>query len=158
MNKHLKAFSAIITVSPLLFLGGLVTSIFLYTKVPVPIFSHQQLITIFTGVGALLIVIGTILAFIAQTRSRIVAHPSFKATAESLMGGVYKYSRHPGSLSLIIMYIGFALVANSLMMILVAIILIILLTFIFIPIQEKSIAELCPEAYAEYKTKVRMWL
>jgi protein-S-isoprenylcysteine O-methyltransferase Ste14 len=56
------------------------------------------------------------------------------------------------------MYVGFSLVVNSLVMIGLAVILILLLTLVFVPVQEKVISELCPEAYAEYKTKVRMWI
>jgi protein-S-isoprenylcysteine O-methyltransferase Ste14 len=56
------------------------------------------------------------------------------------------------------MYIGFALVVNSLIMAIGAVVLVLLLTFIFIPLSEKVITSICPEAYREYKSKVRMWI
>jgi protein-S-isoprenylcysteine O-methyltransferase Ste14 len=158
MNKGVKAFLGIVSVSPVLFLVGLAVSFIVFQIFPFPLIGLAAAADAATATGALLILIGTSLAFAAQRVSRVVTNPKYKATCPDLMQGPYAHSRHPGSLSLIIMYIGFTLVVNSLAMAIIAVALILLLTLVFVPIEEKVISELCPEAYAEYKTKVRMWL
>ena len=158
MNKELKAFMGIVSASPILFLIGLSISFLLYTQFPTPLATDFKTISILSAIGAGMILIGTILAFAAQKVSRKVSSPDFKATTEGLMQGPYKYSRHPGSLSLIVMYLGFVFVVNSLVMLLVIVILIAMMSFYFVPLEERVISGLAPEAYAEYKKRVRMWL
>lgn len=158
MNKGIKAFLGIVSVAPILFLMGLTASFVLFLMFPVPIVNSIALANAMTAFGALLIIGGTSLAFAAQRISRVVTSPKYKATCPDLMQGPYGVSRHPGSLSLIIMYFGFSLVVNSLVMVGLAVAFMLLLTLVFVPAQEKVISELCPEAYAEYKTKVRMWI
>ncbi len=147
----------IVSVAPLLFLVGLVLSFLAYFKFPFPLFHSAHLANAFVGVGAVMILIGTAIAFAAQKISRVVTNPQYKATCQDLMQGPYKVSRHPGSLSLIIMYVGVALVVNSIAMLIFAGVMILLLSFVFVPMEERAIGSLCPEAYAEYKAKVRMW-
>ncbi len=158
MNKGIKAFLGIMSVSPILFLLGLTLSFVLFQLYPQPLITNQPLADAVTAFGAILILLGTSLAFAAQRVSRIVTDPKYKATCPDLMQGPYAYSRHPGTLSLMIMYVGFTLVVNSLVMGGLAILLIALLSLVFVPAQERVISELCPEAYAEYKKKVRMWI
>jgi protein-S-isoprenylcysteine O-methyltransferase Ste14 len=158
MNKAVKVFFGIMSASPVVFLVGLAISFALYIKFPNPLVPGGSADDILMVAGVLIIIFGTGLAFAAQKVSRVVARPSTKATCPDLMRGPYRYSRHPGSLSLIIMYIGFALVVNSLIMAIGAVVLVLLLTFIFIPLSEKVITSICPEAYREYKSKVRMWI
>lgn len=158
MNNHVKLFFGIVSASPVLFLIGLALSFLIYVYVPIPLVSGMLAVNALTALGALLILVGTALAFAAQKVSRVVSRPTVQATCPDLMRGPYAHSRHPGSLSLVIMYIGFALVVNSLMMLAFAGLMIILLTTVFIPLSEKTIASMCPEAYAEYKIKVRMWI
>lgn len=158
MNNGIKAFLGIMSVSPILFLMGLTLSFVLFQWYPHPLIANQQLADAVTAFGAILILLGTSLAFAAQRVSRIVTNPKYKATCPDLMQGPYAHSRHPGTLSLMIMYVGFTLVVNSLVMGGLAILLITILSLLFVPAQEKVISELCPEAYAEYKQKVRMWI
>ena len=158
MKIHRQFFLGIISAAPALFLVGLTMSFVLYYFFPWPIFKNALVANSFIMVGAVLILLSTSLAFMAQRISRTVTNPKYKATCPDLMQGPYAHSRHPGSLSLFGMFLGFTLVANSLVMLVLAFALFLLLTVIFIPAQEKSIASLCPEAYAEYKQKVRMWL
>jgi protein-S-isoprenylcysteine O-methyltransferase Ste14 len=158
MKTGFKVFLGIVSASPVLFLVGLVISFFVYIQFPIPLIRSAISADVMTGIGMVLILAGTFLAFAAQRVSRVVARPSTKATCPDLMKGPYRYSRHPGSLSLMIMYVGCVFLVNSLVMAIAAVILILLLTFIFVPMSEKVISSLCPEAYREYKSKVRMWL
>lgn len=158
MNNHIKLFFGIVSASPVLFLLGLAISFVLYLKIPAPISQQTLVANSIVAIGSVFILFGTALAFSAQKVSRVVSRPNTTATCPDLMRGPYAHSRHPGTLSLIIMYVGFALVVNSWTMLAFAGGMILLLTTVFIPLSEKSISELCPEAYAEYKTKVRMWI
>jgi protein-S-isoprenylcysteine O-methyltransferase Ste14 len=158
MSKGMKAFFGIVSASPVLFLLGMIVSFLLYLAIPVRITNTVGVQNGLLAAGSFLILVGTLLAFAAQKVSRVVTNPKYKATCPDLMQGPYQYSRHPGSLSLVIMYLGFALIVNSIAMICFAFVMLMLLTLVFIPAEEKVIGELCPEAYAEYKTKVRMWI
>lgn len=158
MNKELKAFVGIVSASPLLFLIGLTASFLLYVQIPIALVKNPQVLTVTTAIGGIMILVGTVLAFAAQKISRKVSSPDFKATTECLMQGPYKYSRHPGALSLIVMYLGFVLVVNSLVMLLVIGILFAMMSFYFVPLEERVISGLAPDAYAEYKKRVRMWI
>lgn len=158
MNNGIKAFLGIMSVSPILFLLGLTLSFVLFQLYPAQLITNPALADAVTAFGAILILLGTSLAFAAQRVSRIVTDPKYKATCPDLMQGPYAHSRHPGTLSLMIMYVGFTLVVNSLIMGGLALLLIVVLSLVFVPAQEKVISELCPEAYAEYKKKVRMWI
>jgi len=142
---------------PILFLFGLALSLFVYIEVPIPLAHSVIGSDILLVIGIVLLVAGTILAFFAQKISRVVSRPQVKATCVDLMMGPYKYSRHAGSLALMTMYTGFMLITNSFILLFFAIAYVLLITFVFAPMEEKVIGELCPEAYAEYKTKVRMW-
>ena len=158
MNKEFKAFIGIVSASPLLFLLGLALSLVLYNFYPKPLVTSSQVLNIMTAIGGIMILVGTVLAFAAQKVSRKVSSPDFKATTEGLMQGPYKYSRHPGSLALVIMYLGFVFVVNSFAMLLMVIPLLALMSFYFVPLEERVISGLAPDAYAEYKKQVRMWL
>lgn len=158
MSKGMKAFFGIVSASPVLFLIGMIVSFLLYVALPVPIAASAQAGNGLLAAGAALILAGTSLAFAAQKVSRVVTDPKYKATCPDLMQGPYRFSRHPGSLSLVTMYVGFALVVNSFAMVCFAALMLLLLTTVFIPAEERVIAELCPEAYAEYRTRVRMWI
>ena len=157
MNKGIKLFLGIVSVVPIVFLLGLALSLFVYVEFPIQLVHSTSRANILLSLGAIIILAGTLLAFFAQKISRVISRPSVKATCADLMMGPYKYSRHAGSLALMTMYVGFVLVTNSLVLLIVAVGFILLITFIFAPMEEKVISELCPEAYAEYKTKVRMW-
>ncbi len=158
MNKTLKAFLGIVSATPILFLIWLIISFFLYIEVPIRIVPGVAWQDVLLAIGIIFILTGTALAFWAQKISRVVTDPKYKATCPDLMQGPYKYSRHPGSFSIILMSVGFAIVVNSLMMLILSAGLVILLTAVFVPIEEHIIGELCPEAYEEYRKKVRMWI
>lgn len=158
MNHRLKAFVGIVSATPILFLIGLAISFGLYLIWPIVMVHGMIPVNIFMVVGIILVLVGTVLAFMAQRISRVVSSPKYKATTcQDLAQGPYKYSRHPGSLAIIIMYIGIALITNSLIIGIVAIVFLLAMTFVFVPMEEEVIAELCPKAYAEYRKIVRMW-
>lgn len=158
MSKTIKAFFAIVSATPILFLVWMILSFFAFMIFPFPVTYSLVGQNIFMILGIIFMLGGTLLAFFAQRVSRVVSRPDFKATYKDLMQGPYKYTRHPGSMSLIIMAIGFACVVNSFIMLVLAGVLVLVLVFLFVPAEEKAITELCPEAYTEYKKHVRMWL
>jgi steroid 5-alpha reductase family enzyme len=103
MSKGMKAFFGIVSASPVLFLLGMIVSFLLYLAIPVRITNTVGVQNGLLAAGSFLILVGTLLAFAAQKVSRVVTNPKYKATCPDLMQGPYQYSRHPGSLSLVIM-------------------------------------------------------
>ncbi len=155
-NQRIKAFVSIVSIAPILYLIGLGASFLLYLALPFPL-ATQTVEPILLWIGAIIIVLSTGLVFWAQRISRRGAHMQ-TPTADDFMHGPYRYTRHPGALGLMIMFIGFALVVNSLIMAVLAALFIILETFYFIPMEEATYMETSADAYTEYRKRVRMWL
>lgn len=160
-NPKLKKFVSIVSVAPLLYLAGLAVSLFLYFIMPWPLVGMRAE-PVLLGVGMAFIVLATLLVFWAQGISRKGAHRPTVISAgpvcEDFMRGPYKYMRHPGALGLMIMFAGFVLVVNSLVMAVLLVLFVIAETVWFVPAEEAEYMESCPEAYAEYRRRVRMWL
>lgn len=155
-NSRIKAFVSIVSIAPILYLVGLAASFLLYLALPFPLTTQAVEPTLLL-VGAITIVLSTGLVFWAERVSRRGAH-LHTPSVDDFMIGPYRYTRHPGALGLMIMFIGFALVVNSLIMAILAAVFIILETFYFIPMEEATYMETAADAYTEYRKRVRMWI
>jgi protein-S-isoprenylcysteine O-methyltransferase Ste14 len=71
--------------------------------------------------------------------------------------GAYRYSRNPGYLSQIIVFIGVGIVSASWLYLLLSAILIIL-TYLFIGIEERVTLDKLDESYREYMERTPRWL
>lgn len=160
-HRHIKAFVNIVSIAPVLYLVGLGVSFLLYVLFPIPLFGASFAEAVLET-GVVVIGLATGLVFWAQHISRQGAHRKkeiiYAPTCRDFMRGPYRYTRHPGALGLMLMFAGFVLVTNSLVLVIILGLFIILETFWFIPMEEKTYMDECPGVYAEYKTKVRMWL
>lgn len=110
----------------------------------------------YIGIG--LLCLGTALLMYSESYRREFFHPETDATCYEFNRGPYRFSRHPGYVAYLMLYIGFALILNSLAAIMVVVPLFVALTFIIIPMEEKLLRQACEGAYDEYKAHVRMWL
>ena len=155
--KHLQAVFSIVSAAPILFLIGLAISFGLFIAFPTPIFVSGITENLFLIIGMVMILLGTILAFFSQRVSRKLFHPQGLTCNFDFAQGTYKYSRHPGTLAMFIMYVGLVFVTNSLIMMILAIVFVLGLTFIFIPLQEKALVLKCGQSYVDYQKQVRMW-
>lgn len=110
----------------------------------------------YVGVG--LLMLGTALLMYSESYRREFFHPETDATCYDFNRGPYKFSRHPGYVAYLILYIGFSLILNSIATFAVALPLFLALTFIIIPLEEKLLRQTCEGTYDEYRRRVRMWL
>jgi protein-S-isoprenylcysteine O-methyltransferase Ste14 len=156
MNKHLKAFMGVVSATPVIFLLGMATALLAYFLFPYPIYFAAQ--NIFLALGIVLLVGGTATVFWANKISRLFHKSLVMHTCFDFMRGPYRYSRHPGALSMILMFLGFAFIANSITVIILTLVIFVLLTFVFIPMEERALMADCKESYEDYKNRVRMWL
>ena len=79
-------------------------------------------------------------------------------TCNELSRGIYKYSRHPGTIGFLLMLFGFGFIVNSSSIVLFTWFFSSILSWIVIPIVERHMLAFCGDEYKEYCSKVRMWL
>lgn len=156
MGKILKLFMGIVSATPVLILAGIILVYIMSIVFPVPISMTLRIPIILAGM--LLIVLGTVTVFWANTISRLFHRSLNNMTCFDFMHGPYKFSRHPGALSMVMMLLGLSFVMNSFWGLVISLGMFLLLTFVFIPLEEKSLINHCSESYLEYKKQVRMWL
>jgi protein-S-isoprenylcysteine O-methyltransferase Ste14 len=156
MGKILKLFMGIVSATPVLILAGIVLVYIMSIVFPVAISMKFRIPIILAGM--LLIILGTATVFWANKISKLFHQSLSNMTCFDFMHGPYKFSRHPGALSMIMMLLGLSFVMNSFWGVIVTVGMFLLLTFVFIPLEEKSLISHCSESYLEYKKQVRMWL
>ena len=79
--------------------------------------------------------------------------------ASSLVrSGVYRFTRNPMYLGLVVIALGAALTAGTWLMWLVPIIVFTLDQFVIIPFEERSMERAYGDAYRGYKARVRRWI
>jgi protein-S-isoprenylcysteine O-methyltransferase Ste14 len=84
---------------------------------------------------------------------------AFKETALQLViSGPFRISRNPIYLSGVILSLGFAIFLGSLSMFLFPVILLLILNFYYIPVEETELEETFRGKYLLYKRKVRRWI
>lgn len=142
------------TYLPVLFLIALVFALFVFRYFPLRIFTNAELPMY---LGFLLFIIGTpLILFAEQERHELLSiHES--STCNDFKRGIYKYSRHPGTLGFMLLFFGFGLFLNSWMVIICGIIHMIALTILYIPWVENDTVAICGDSYREYQKDVRMW-
>ena len=79
-------------------------------------------------------------------------------TCNELSRGIYKYSRHPGTIGFLLMLFGFGFIVNSSAIVLFAWFFSSVLSWLVIPVVERHMIAFCGDEYKEYCSKVRMWL
>ncbi len=143
------------TYLPIVFLVALGFSIFMFRFFPVRIVVSADAAII---IGVILFIIGTPLILLAERERHQLLNLSESFTCEEFFVGIYKYSRHPGTLGFMLLFFGFGFFLNSAAVIICAFIHMVLLTLVYIPLVEGDMVRLCGEGYEDYKKKVRMWL
>ncbi|MDB4984487.1 MAG: isoprenylcysteine carboxylmethyltransferase family protein [Patescibacteria group bacterium] len=145
------------SVAPILFLMGLALSFGLDLLIPATLFKTLLLQNLFLGIGAFLVLLGTGLSFWAQKFISKNVHSVSAPTLTDLMQGPYRYSRHPGSLSLGIIFWGLALAINSTVMAILAVLFWAMMTMWFAPWEEAFMIKSVGQVYRDYQGRVRMW-
>lgn len=154
--EHRHDILEVITYSPILVLVCFGMGIVLHEAMPVPLLPGTGMVLDIIGIAFL--ILGTFLLVQSESVRREFFHPETDATCYDFFRGPYKLSRHPGYVAFVLLYLGFALVLNSLPAVLLTLPLIATFSFLIIPREEKLLRQACSESYDAYCKRVRMWL
>ena len=109
---------------------------------------------IYSKLGVVMIIIGTILVYLAQTASSHAGKIKIEdSSVDGFKYGPYKYFHHPTYLGLFIMTLGLGLILNSISSVVLVIIAEILAKFIFIKKEEGLLEDKYGEIFTDYKKK-----
>lgn len=140
---------------PMLFLVAMGFSLLFFRLYPIRI-SHHFEITI--SIGVLLFILGSYLVIASEKTRHTMFAFSENLTCYDFATGIFKRSRHPGTLGFLLLFLGFACFLNSYAALFTVILHFLLLSFVFIPLMEREIIKYCGEPYVEYMHTVRMWI
>ena len=144
---------------PLIAATGIALGLVLTFLYPVPIVEPPTTRALL-GLGIVFFALFLLLAVSANVtfrRSGTPANP-FVATKALAQHGPYRFTRNPMYLGLVLMTIGFALVMNSMWIVLMAVPVLLLLRNLVILKEERYLEELFGDEYRAYQKRVRRWL
>lgn len=111
-------------------------------------------------IGLLLIVIGLGLnvwsSQILRESKTSIAYQD--ASDHLVLEGPFRFSRNPIYLSGIILLFGIALLLGSLITFVFPTVLLLILEWLYIPIEERMLEDTFGSSYLDYKTRVRRWI
>jgi len=142
--------------SYLIYFFAIILAVFFDIFIPTTFFQNP----VFQEIGIILIILGTVLVFWAQSSSNSSSKKTnFKnLTVKSFENGPYKYFPNPTHLGLFIMTLGLGFIINSPFSIVFVIIAHILVRLIFVEKQEKLLERKYGKTYLKYKNKFNKWL
>jgi protein-S-isoprenylcysteine O-methyltransferase Ste14 len=150
--------AGVIALPPLIFLGFLATATILEAILPLPIPVAHSLARYVPGAmlaagGFVMITIGTRLFAAAGTN----VPPTLPTTA-LVVDGIYRRSRNPLYLGLILVYLGLGVAAGSLWAIGLLVPLLWVINVGVVKREERYLERKFGEAYRAYKARVRRWI
>ncbi len=141
--------------SYLVFLLAIILGVFLDSFIKKHIFSNG----IYQYIGFLLLVIGSIIIYWAQSSSSNYQEKKVKNEKRSKFEfGPYKFLRSPTHFGLFIMTLGFSLIIGSLFGIVLILIAYLITKLLFLRKEEKLLENKYGEVYTDYKKKVKNWI
>ena len=141
---------------PIYFFISLMMMIALHYLVPI----HQLLSTPLRYVGGLLVIVGIFITAVAAGSFSRVGTPvvPFEKTTVVVSTGLFRFSRNPMYLGMVMALIGVALLLGSAVAFVPIPIFVCLIQYQFIIREEEFLEKLFEEEYLMYKGKVRRWL
>ena len=109
---------------------------------------------IFTWIGVIMLVFSTVLIFWAQKSSRHLKKENL--SKETFCQGPYHYTRNPTHLGLVLLILGFGIVANAVFVVLFTLVSFMINKCVFLKQEEAFLAEKYGAPYLEYKEKVKL--
>jgi protein-S-isoprenylcysteine O-methyltransferase Ste14 len=149
--------SGIIAPPPVLYLGALAMSFILHVISPLPIFASDAVLRV---LGVFLFIVSGAFArwaFVTMRRVGTSASPR-EPSAALVSGGPFRFSRNPIYVAMTGLYLGVALLANSLWLLVLLAPLLVVMQWGVILREERYLARRFGEGYLAYKAAVRRWL
>jgi protein-S-isoprenylcysteine O-methyltransferase Ste14 len=143
---------------PLIYLGAVVIGLTLNYFYPATITFLPRSVEIIAGV-TLVAIAGFLI--VSSLRSFAAAKTNvepWKPTTAIVSSGVYNFSRNPIYLAMTLLYLGAALLLNSMWVLALIIPVLFLIHFGVILREEKYLSQKFGEEYAHYKKRVRRWM
>jgi protein-S-isoprenylcysteine O-methyltransferase Ste14 len=141
---------------PIIFVVSLILALLLFKVFPRRLFDSSLVAMI---VGLFFLAWGTIMVIWTEFSHHNLSELfSGTLTATDLSRGVYRYSRHPGTIGFLLMFFGFGFFVNSITIVLFAWLISSLLSWFVIPVVERHMKVFCGDEYGKYCQNVRMWL
>ncbi|WP_104402336.1 methyltransferase family protein [Vibrio penaeicida] len=117
------------------------------------ILTFFALLFVFSGIAT------AILGLISFRMARTTFHPTLTDKTTALVtSGVYKFTRNPMYLGMLLVLIGFGFYLNNGLAFLLCIGFVGYITRFQIKPEEAFLTELFPQAYPEYQSQVRRWI
>lgn len=110
--------------------------------------------------GILLMVLGLIMAIAASKVFR-AAGTSFKLHGDAshlVTEGPFRMTRNPMYLGMLMWFVGVSVLLGTLSPFLFVALLFVLINYVIIPMEERSLREIHGQKYTDYRRRVRRWL
>lgn len=140
---------------PVWLLGMIVVALVVDALIQLPAIVQQR------PAGIALIVAGLALAMWARLtfqRNSAEIYPWSETHSALVTSGPFRFSRNPMYLGLHVIGLGVALVAGTWLMWLVPVVLFVLVNFVIVPFEERSMERVFGDAYRAYQASVRRWI
>ena len=114
----------------------------------------------FSLIGIILVIGGILVAFVTNSvllKERTSIKP-FENPCELVTSGLFKFSRNPIYLGMMIALFGVEIILGSLFSFIFPIIFVIIINKTIIPVEEKNLERLFGKKYLDYKKKVGRWI
>jgi protein-S-isoprenylcysteine O-methyltransferase Ste14 len=141
---------------PLIFLGYLIAALLLNWALPLSV----PWLGLLRAVGGLMVLAGLFLG-VTAIRLMLRTHTSpdlHRPTTALVTEGLYARSRNPIYLGLLVIYLGFTLLAGTLWGILLSPLVLLTVDRAVIRVEEAYLQDKFDARYSEYKFRVRQWL
>ena len=144
-------------VPPLIYALSMTAGIILHLVVPWQLFMQPWIGQI---LGWPIIVVGLLLfVWAVSSMLRGGEHPDIhKPTQNLISSGPFAFSRNPIYLSFTVIYLGIALVVNTIWLLVFLPVVLSLLHYTVIQREEQYLAKVLGDEYLKYKGRVRRWL
>jgi len=143
-------------IPPVYFLASLILMVGLHHHLPLVLLVTEPV----SYAGLLLLLPGLFISFWGARTFRKAGTPvkPFEPSTTLVLNGLYRYSRNPMYLGLVLMLTGTALLLGSLSPFLVVIVFFLIIQEGFICHEEPFLENIFGDEYRAYKTRVRRWL
>jgi len=145
-----------IALPPLIYGVAFVVGLLLQAAVPIQVLPHQA--ALWLGILFILVSIVIVVSAVRALARSNTTFDSRKPTTAIATDGAFRYSRNPMYLSVTLLYLGVALLINSLLMLLLILPLTVIMQWGVIEREEKYLEQKFGDEYRHYKARVRQWI